>query len=65
MERSRAWLQRLHREGRTAAKRFITRHGADLGVRETLDIASAFADEHKPKMRVAANEALYDGARLT
>jgi hypothetical protein len=65
MERSRAWLQRLHREGRTAAKRFITRHGADLGVRETLDIATAFADEHKPKVRVPANEALYDGARLT
>jgi hypothetical protein len=65
MERSRAWLQRLHREGRTAAKRFITRHGADLGERETLDIASVFADGHKPKVRMPANEAVYDGAALT
>src|SRR5208283_3641613 len=30
LERSRAWLQRLHGEGRTAAKRFIARHGADV-----------------------------------
>jgi NTE family protein len=63
MERSRVWLQRLHREGRTEAKRFITRHGADLGLRETLDIASVFADEHKPKVRVPANEAMFDGAQ--
>jgi hypothetical protein len=33
-------------------------------VRETLDIASAFADEHKPKVRVSANQALYDGPTL-
>ncbi|MDQ2962037.1 MAG: patatin-like phospholipase family protein [Pseudomonadota bacterium] len=62
MERSRVWLQRLHREGRSAAKRFNVRHGADLGVRETLDIARVFADEHKPKMRAPANEAVYDNA---
>ena len=65
MERSLAWLQRLHREGRSAAKRFVARHGADVGVRETLDIASVFADEHKPKMRVPANEAVLDSARLS
>ena len=59
MERSRAWLQRLHREGRAAAKRFFARHGADLGARETLDIASVFADERKPKVRVPANDAVY------
>jgi NTE family protein len=64
MERSRAWLQRLHREGRSAAKRFIVRPGVDLGVRETLDIARVFADEHKPKVRAPANEAVYDGAHL-
>ena len=60
MERSLAWLQRLHGEGRSAAKRFIARHGADLGVRETLDVATVFADEHKPKLRLPANEAVYD-----
>src|SRR5260370_37665892 len=59
MERSRAWLQRLHREGRTAAKRFIPRHGAHLGVRATLDTATAFAAEPKPKVRVSANHAHY------
>src|SRR5438093_895875 len=63
MERSLAWLQRLHREGRSAAKRFVARHGADVGVRETLDIASVFADEHKPKMRVPVNEVVHDRAQ--
>ena len=59
MERSRAWLLRLHREGRAAAKRFVARHGADLGVRETLDIAGVYADERKPKVRASANDAVY------
>ena len=63
LERSRAWLQRLHAEGRAAGKRFVARHGADLGVRETLDIASAFSDRHKPKVRAPANDATYDGIR--
>jgi NTE family protein len=62
LERSRAWLQRLHSEGRAAGRRFIARHGADIGVRETLDIASEFSDEHKPKVRVPANDAVYDAA---
>jgi len=62
LERSRAWLQRLHREGRAAGKRFIARHGADIGVRETLDIATEFSDGHKPKVRVPANEAVHDAA---
>jgi len=62
LERSRAWLQRLHREGRAAARRFVARHGADVGVRETLDIAGQFHDEHKPKVRAPANDPLYDGA---
>jgi NTE family protein len=62
MERSRGWLLRLHREGRSAAKRFIARHGADLGVRETLDIGNVFADGHKPKIRLPANEAVRGSA---
>jgi hypothetical protein len=62
LERSRAWLQRLHGEGRAAARRFVTRHGADLGVRETLDVAAVFVDERKPSLRLPANEAVYDGA---
>jgi NTE family protein len=56
MERSRAWLLRLHREGRAAAKRFIARYGEDVGVRETLDIGSVFADGRKPKIRLPASE---------
>ncbi len=59
-ERSRAWLQLLQREGQVAGKRFLSAHGADIGVRETLDIAGAFSDSHKlkmrPKMRAAVNE---------
>ena len=58
LERSRQWLQRLHGEGRAAAKRFIARHGADIGVRESLDIAGEFHDRNKPKVRVPANESV-------
>jgi NTE family protein len=63
LERSRAWLQRLHDEGRAAARQFLARHGAEVGVRETLDIASQFLDRRKPKVRVPANDSLYDSAR--
>lgn len=51
-DRGRAWLGRLHDEGLAAGRRFLARHRADLGVRETLDIAAAF----RPVMptRVAA-----------
>ena len=44
------------RRGRAEARRFLARHGRDLGVRETLDIAKVFADDHKPKVHVSANE---------
>ena len=57
-ERSRAWLQLLRDAGQRAAKRFLAAHGADLGLRETLDVARAFSDGHKPKMRVAVHDAL-------
>jgi NTE family protein len=55
-ERSRAWLQLLQGEGQLAGKRFLSTHGADIGVRETLDVAGAYSDGHKPKMRVAVKE---------
>jgi NTE family protein len=55
-ERSRGWLELLYEAGRADARQFIDRHGADLGVRETLDVAHVFADEHKPKVRVSAKE---------
>jgi NTE family protein len=58
-ERSRGWLDLLHDAGRTEARQFMDRHGADLGLRETLDIARVFGDAHKPKMRVPANDASY------
>lgn len=50
-ERSRAWLQRLHKEGLAAGKQFMSRHGADLGLRETLDVGKVFSDGHKPRVR--------------
>jgi NTE family protein len=55
LERSRIWLERLRAEGRAAAKRFIARHGSDVGARETLDIGRVFADARTP-----ANEPEYD-----
>ncbi len=57
LERSRAWIERLHDEGRAAAKRFLSRHAAAIGVRETLDISTVFADGRKPKVHVPANDA--------
>ena len=55
-ERSRGWLELLHGEGRAEARRFLAHHGGDLGLRETLDIAKVFADDHKPKVRVSAED---------
>jgi NTE family protein len=60
LERSPGWLERLFEEGRNDARLFIDRSGADIGVRETLDLAKAFADSHKPKVRVAANEEAFE-----
>ena len=60
MERSRAWLEMLHDEGRRAARRFIARNGTSIGVRETLDIAKVFADGRKPKVRMPANKNTYE-----
>jgi NTE family protein len=51
LERSRAWLLRLFDEGRLASSEFLGRHGADIGVRETLDVARVYADARKPKVR--------------
>jgi len=55
-ERSRGWLELLYEAGRADARQFMDRHSADLGVRETLDVAHVFADEHKPKVRVPADD---------
>jgi hypothetical protein len=63
-ERSRAWLQLLQGEGRIAGKRFLSAHGADIGVRETLDVAKAYSDGHKPKMRVFVKEGPQDVEKL-
>jgi NTE family protein len=52
-ERSRAWLDRLFVEGRGAARDFLSRQGAKIGVKDTLDIAEVFTDGRKPKLRVA------------
>jgi NTE family protein len=56
LERSRTALLRLHAEGQSAGRQFIGRHGADIGVRETLDIARTYVDARKPRMRIAAND---------
>jgi len=60
MERSRVWLEMLHEEGRRAAKRFLRRDAAAIGVRETLDIAKVFADGRKPKVRIPANDEAFE-----
>jgi NTE family protein len=56
LERSRAWLEKLFDEGRKAAQRFITRHGRNVGVNETLDITRAFAGEPRATSERPANE---------
>jgi len=53
IERSRSWLELLFGEGRRAARQFLDHSGPDVGVRETLDIARAFSDGHKPRVRMA------------
>jgi len=63
MERSLAWLHLLRDEGQIAGRQFLSAHGANVGVRETLDVAKAFSDGHKPKMRVAVKEEGYDIAK--
>src|SRR5215470_11638263 len=55
LERSRSWLLRLFNEGRAASRKFLGRHSADIGVRETLDVSRVYADVRKPKVRGAAN----------
>ena len=62
LERSHAWIHRLHREGRAAARNFVARHGGDIGVRETLDVTRVFGGQHKPRLPLPANEAAFDGA---
>jgi NTE family protein len=61
LERSQQWLLQLYGEGRVAARRFIARHSADIGVRETLDITRVFANQQRLKMEQPANEAVFDG----
>lgn len=55
-ERSREWLLRLHDEGRRAARRFIARHGPNVGVRETLDVSRVFAVDRGRTMQRSAND---------
>ena len=54
MERSRAWIEQLHEEGRRSAGRFLSRHGRDVGIRETLDIGKVFVDERSVPVTAAA-----------
>ena len=56
LERSHAWITRLHAEGRQAVRRFLERHQADIGVRETLDIAKAYG---RGGAAAPANDAAY------
>ena len=64
LERSRAWIERLHRAGHAAARNFIARHGADIGTRETLDVAGVYGGPHKPLLRRPANEPAFDAPLL-
>ena len=56
LERSRAWIEQLHAEGRRSAKRFLGQHGRDLGVRETLDIDRVFVDQRSAPVRQAEDD---------
>lgn len=64
-DRGRGWLQVLHREGLAAGKQFIARHGADIGVRETLDVASVFVDTNKPGIPVTASYRIAGDGRIS
>ena len=55
IERDRAWLVLLHTEGVAAGRRFIARHGDDIGVRETLDVGGVYVDSRKPKLPMPAS----------
>jgi NTE family protein len=39
IDRTRAWIELLHRQGRAAGRLFMARHGMHIGFRETLDVA--------------------------
>ena len=54
IDRARAWLELLRDEGLAAGKQFVARHGADIGARETLDVAGVFVDANKPRFPVPA-----------
>jgi len=60
LERSQQWLLQLYGEGRVAARRFIARHSAHIGVRETLDIKRVFATQQRLKTEQPANEDAFD-----
>jgi NTE family protein len=60
LERSRPWLERLFAEGRAAARRFSARHGRQIGVRETLDVAHVFARDPRLNADSSANEDSFD-----
>ena len=55
IDTARPWLQQLHDEGFTAGKRFMARHRADIGIRETLDVAQVFVDTNKPRIPLQRN----------
>ena len=65
LERSREWLLELHGEGRKAARRFIARHGANVGVRETLDVSRVFVDGRSPTIDPSANDDAFTVAGAT
>jgi hypothetical protein len=58
IERARAWLQLLHDEGFVAGRQFVSRHGRDIGLHETLEIATFCIDSLKPKIPVSAHDAI-------
>ena len=60
LERSRPWLEQLFAEGRKATRRFIARHGAKVGVQETLDVARTFSGERQLSPDKSANEDSFD-----
>ena len=41
-----------------AGRQFIRRYGGDIGLRETLEIATFFIDSRKPKIPVPVNDTI-------
>jgi len=64
IDRSHAWIRRLHAAGRVAARGFTARHAADVGRRETLDVDDVYGSMATAALPAPGNDATFDAARI-